>query len=120
MLYKEATYAGLDVLIEVHSKEEFDKALACGAELIGINNRNLKNMSVDLNTAAEIIEYAGKENIRDKIIVCESGVEEIEYIKTMFQMGIYTFLIGNYFMTSNDLEKTLYDFELNLKKERLI
>jgi len=120
MLYEGATRAGLDVLVEVHTKKEFDKALLCGAEFIGINNRNLKNMEVNLNTADEIIEYAGKKNIEGKIIVCESGIGEIDYIKKMFQKGIHTFLIGSYFMRSSNLEKTLCDFELELRKENFI
>jgi len=120
MLYEKAAMAGLDVLAEVHSKEEFDRALLCGAEFIGINNRNLKNMEVNLNTAAEIIDYSGKKNMEGKIIVCESGIEEINYMKKMFQKGICTFLIGSYFMKSSNLEKTLYDLESELKKENLI
>jgi indole-3-glycerol phosphate synthase len=120
MLYKKATEVGLDVLVEVHSKEEFDKALLCGAEFIGVNNRNLKSMEVDLNTAAEIIDYSSKKNMEGKILVCESGIEEIDYIKKMFQKGVCTFLIGSYFMKSSNLEKTLYDFESELKKEELI
>ncbi|MHB1275038.1 MAG: indole-3-glycerol phosphate synthase TrpC [Candidatus Humimicrobiaceae bacterium] len=120
MLYEKATKAGLDVLVEVHNKEEFDRALLCGAEFIGINNRNLKNMEINLNTAAEIIDYAGEKNMEGKIVVCESGIEEIDYIKKMFQKGIYTFLIGSYFMKSSNLEKTLCDFESELKKEKLI
>ena len=119
-LYKKANEIGLDVLVEVHSKNEFDKAIDCGANLIGINNRNLKNMHINLNNTIEIFKYAARENIKDKIIVCESGVSDIEFIKEMINEGINVFLIGSYFMQSSNLEKTLEDFQASLMKSNLI
>lgn len=119
-LYEKSKEIGLDVLVEVHSKDEFDRAFDCGASLIGINNRNLKSMEINLNTVIEIYRYACKKNIKNKIIVCESGVEDIEFIKEMYSEGIYTFLIGSYFMKSSNLGRTLDDFEISLKKENLI
>ncbi|MCL6087206.1 MAG: indole-3-glycerol phosphate synthase TrpC [Actinobacteria bacterium] len=121
-LYEKAKEIGLEALVEVHSRQEFDRALDCGAGLIGINNRNLKNMRVNLNTTFEILAYAKNttKNIKDKIIVCESGVDDIGFIKKMYLEGISTFLIGSYFMKSISLEKTLNDFETGLRNENLI
>ena len=119
-LYKKANEIGLEVLVEVHNKNEFDKAVDCGAKLIGINNRNLKNMQINLNNTIEIFKYAARENIKDKIIVCESGISDIEFIKEMICEGINVFLIGSYFMHSSNLDKTLKDFQASLRKSNLI
>ncbi|HEY4695925.1 MAG TPA: indole-3-glycerol-phosphate synthase [Candidatus Hydromicrobium sp.] len=119
-LHEFAGNLGLDVLVEVHNIKELDKALDIGAEFIGINNRNLKNMSVDGKTIYDFLEYCSNKDFSDKIFVCESGIRDIGYIKDLFLKGINAFLIGEYFMSSNNLEKTLRDMELGLKIENLL
>ncbi len=118
-LYSLASNIGLDVLVEVHTTGELDKALDIGAELIGINNRNLKNMKVDGKRIYGFLNYRRRE-LSDKILVCESGVKDVEYIKELFLNGINTFLIGEYFMAGNQLEKTLKYMELELGKDNLV
>ena len=119
-LYSMAKSLGLDVLIEVHNIREFDRALNTGARLIGINNRNLKNMEVNINNTIEILEYATNKNIKDKIFVCESGIENINYIKDLYKRGVKAFLIGSYFMQSKNLDYDLGSMEDRLKRENLI
>jgi len=119
-MYDLAGNLGLDVLVEVHSVKELDKALDIGAQFIGINNRNLKDMNIDRKTVYNILNYSKNKDLSDKILVCESGVENVEYIKKLFLSGINTFLIGGYFMASKNLEKTLSIMELELKRERLL
>jgi indole-3-glycerol phosphate synthase len=119
-LYSLARSLGLDVLIEVHNIREFDRALSTGARLIGINNRNLKNMKVNINNTIEVLEYAASKNIKDKIFVCESGIENINYIKDLYKRGVNTFLIGSYFMQSKNLADDLGSMEDRLKRENLI
>jgi len=123
-LYNLASNLGLDVLVEVHTMEELDKALNIGAKIIGINNRNLKNMIVDEKVIYNFLDYLnnypGIKDISDKIFVCESGVKDVKYIKDLFLSGISTFLIGEYFMKSSNLEETLSNMELELRKANLI
>jgi indole-3-glycerol phosphate synthase len=119
-LYELAGNLGLDVLVEVHSVKELDKTLDIGAQFIGINNRNLKNMSVDRKTIYNFLKYSRSKDFTDKIFVCESGVKDIEYVKELFLNGINTYLVGEYFMASRNLEETLSNMELELKKENLL
>lgn len=119
-LYNMAKSLGLDVLVEVHNIGEFDRALNVDSRLIGINNRNLKSMKVNINNTIEILEYAESKNIKDRIFVCESGIENINYIKDLYKRGVNTFLIGSYFMQSKNLAYDLKNMEDELKKENLI
>ncbi|MDD5601056.1 MAG: indole-3-glycerol-phosphate synthase [Actinomycetota bacterium] len=119
-LYNLACSLGLDVLVEVHEPEDLKKALDIGAPFIGINNRNLKNMSVNKRLIYDFLDNARDNELSDKIIVCESAVKDVEYIKDLFLNGINTFLIGEYFMASDNLEKTLNDMESQLRKGNYI
>lgn len=89
----------LDALVEVHTKEELNVALKCGSRIIGINNRNLKDFSVDLNTTLNLKEYIPK----DILVVSESGINTKEDIK--FLKNIDGILVGETFMKSNDILK---------------
>ena len=119
-LYDLAISLGLDVLVEVHNLKDLNKALDTGTRLIGINNRNLKDMSIDDRNIYNFLNYIRKEDLKEKIFVCESGIEDTEYIKDLFLNGINTFLIGGYFMASKDLEKTLKRMEVELRDKKLI
>lgn len=119
-LYNVTRNSGLDVLVEAHSIREFDKALNTGARLIGINNRNLKNMELNIGNTVSILEYAAGKDIKDRIIVCESGMDNTGYIIDLYKRGINVFLIGSYFMQSKNLAYDLSDMEARLKKENLI
>ncbi len=119
-LYNLARNSGLDVLIEAHSIREFDKALNTGTRLIGINNRNLKNMEINIGNTVDILEYTTGKDIKDRIIVCESGMDNADYVIDLYKRGISVFLIGSYFMQSKNLAHDLNDMEARLKKENLI
>ena len=84
----------LDVLIEVHSDEELNKALTIDPKLIGINNRDLTTFEVDKNLAIKL----SKEISNDVIIVSESGISSREDILFSKEQGIHSFLIGESFM----------------------
>jgi len=119
-LYHLAVSLGLEVLVEIHSLEDLDKVLDTGARFIGVNNRNLRDMSVDSNIIYKFLDYSQKNDIRDRVFVCESGIEDVGYIKDLFSRGINTFLIGSYFMASRDLKNTLKSMELGLREKKLI
>ncbi len=105
------------MLVEIHSPDELGKALDTGTRLIGVNNRNLKDMSIDNRTIYNILNYRQKKDLEDKTFICESGIEDAGYIKDLFSNGLNTFLIGGYFMASRDLEKTLKNMESELSNE---
>lgn len=99
------TYAhsrGLEVLLEAHTEEEFLSALKTEADLVGINNRNLKNMEVNLNVTRRIL---AKHQIRERLIVSESGIQSPADIRFLHQCGAHAFLVGSSIMRANDIEE---------------
>lgn len=90
----EAEEAGMDVLTEVHNEEELEKTLASGAGLVGINNRNLKDFSMDLETTFQL-----KKMIPENIpVVSESGLKSKEDIARLAKEGVAAALIGESLM----------------------
>ena len=106
-LYRCAGELGLDVLVETHYYKELINAIDMGAGLIGINNRNLKNMKVDNEHIVGLLNRLPEGALKGKKIVCESGVNDLDYIERLYNMGVETFLIGTYFMQSPELENAL-------------
>lgn len=91
---------GIDVLIEVHNSEELTRALKLKSKLLGINNRNLKTLEIDLSTT----EVLSKMVTKNKIIVSESGIYTNEDILRMNKVGAKTFLVGESLMRQDDIE----------------
>ena len=100
-----ANNIGLEVLIEVHNQEELEKALKLRSKLIGINNRNLKTLKVDINNSINLAKLVPS----DKLIICESGIYNKEDINLMKNSEIYAFLIGESLMISDDISKSFND-----------
>ncbi|MEI7668851.1 MAG: indole-3-glycerol phosphate synthase TrpC [Pseudomonadota bacterium] len=91
---------GMAVLIEVHDEHELERALKLKSSLIGINNRNLKTLEVDIATSERLAKYIPD----DKIIVCESGIGSNHDILRMKNAGINCFLVGESLMREQDVE----------------
>ena len=89
---------GLDALMETHDEKEIELALKAGADIIGVNNRNLKNFSVDFENTLRLRELIPREHI----CVAESGVRGIEDVKALRESGIDAVLIGELLMRSNN------------------
>lgn len=101
-----ANNIGIIPLIEVHTEEDLQKAINCGAEVIGINNRNLKTFEVDLSVTERLIRF-----IPDgKIVISESGIKSREDISRLRSLGVDGFLIGEAFMREEDIEKKVKEF----------
>jgi indole-3-glycerol phosphate synthase len=94
---------GLSALVEVHSREELDKAVAAKAGIIGINNRNLKTFTTDLKTSLDIAPHIPA----DRIIISESGIHSRQDIEMLMEAGIHAFLIGESLMCSGNIGLTL-------------
>ena len=96
---------GLDVIIEIHNKEELQRAVSMKSELIGINNRNLNNFETRLETTIELSNYIGDLN---KIFISESGFHSHSNVNKIISLtGINNFLIGEYLMKSEQLESDI-------------
>lgn len=91
---------GMDVLIEVHDEAELERALAhLSSRLLGINNRNLKTLEVDLATS----EVLSAKVPADYTVVCESGIGNHTHIAQMKRLGIHCFLVGESLMREADV-----------------
>jgi indole-3-glycerol phosphate synthase len=88
----------LDALVEVHDERELDDALEAGAEIIGVNNRNLKTFDVDLNISFKLSEKIPD----DRIFVVESGIRGKSEILELIDAGADAFLIGESLIQSKD------------------
>jgi len=94
---------GLDILVEIHDRAELDRALRLDAGLIGINNRNLKTLAVDLATA----EALAPDVPRDRVVVAESGIHQPEDLERLAAAGARCFLVGESLMRERDVAEAV-------------
>lgn len=106
-LYEYALYIGLEVLVEIHDKEDLTKAMKCGANIVGINHRNLDTFEMDMQLCDKLIPMIPN----GKIIVAESGVSNTETIKRLSSIGADAFLIGEHFMRVPSIKDELETFK---------
>jgi indole-3-glycerol phosphate synthase len=97
----------LEVLLETHTKAEFQEAMASEADIVGINNRNLGTLQTDLNTTRIILSELQSDC---KVVVSESGINTIEDLRFLHKCGAKAFLIGSSIMLSNDVEAKVKEF----------
>ena len=88
----------LDVIIETHDEEEIQRAMKLNYPIIGINNRNLKNLKTDVNNSANLFTSISK----DFTVIAESGIKSSADIAMYNELGIFNFLIGESILKSND------------------
>jgi indole-3-glycerol phosphate synthase len=98
VLHDHALNLGLDALVEVHDAIELSIALDAGARIIGVNNRNLRTLEVDVVASEQLIA----EIPRDVVAVSESGLKNSDELMRLTQLGYKAFLIGERFMTAQD------------------
>jgi len=99
-LLETADSLDVDCLVEVHSEDELKRALDLGAEIIGVNNRDLTTFEVDLKFSDKLIPKIPK----DKVIVAESGIKTREDIKRLSDLGANAVLIGETLMREKDIK----------------
>lgn len=107
MTYMEiAQELGLSALVEAHTEEEVRRALACGARIIGVNNRDLKTFQVDIHTSERLRRLVPK----DVLYVSESGIKSPEDVRRLKENGTDAVLIGETLMRSDNKKKMLDEF----------
>ena len=100
---EQATALSLDSLVEVHTEEELNAAVKAGAQLLGINNRDLKTFEVNLATTEKLAPLVPV----GMPAVCESGLDSVEQIRRVEKLGIHVFLIGESLMRAPQPGKKL-------------
>ena len=99
---------GLRALCEIHDKDDLKKAVFAGADIIGINHRNLETFEVNTSLSERLIPLIPN----GKIIVAESGLHSHEQLLSLHEAGVDAFLIGEHFMRQNDVGAALREIKL--------
>lgn len=102
---------GLDVLLEVHNEEELEKSLKVNADMIGVNNRNLKTFEVSIDNSKKLAKLIPNDFVK----VSESGISSTDAIADLKNYGYQGFLIGENFMQTDDPGTMAKDFIKTIK-----
>lgn len=103
-LHARAVELGLDVLVEVHDRDELSAAVDAGARAIGVNNRNLRTLDVDVHVSEMLIAHIP----RDVVVVSESGLRTAADLMRLRQLGYHAFLVGERLVTARDPGSALH------------
>ena len=118
-LYELARFAkslGLEVLMEVHNKEELEKHMNDSLDVVGVNNRDLKTFNVSVDTSIELSELIPNKFVK----ISESGISQPETVVKLMDHGFQGFLIGEYFMSHSRPGAACAEFIKKIKKIKLI
>ncbi len=96
-LFAAAGELGLDAIIEVHDRAELERAHAIGAEIVGINNRDLKSFATDVSITRTLLTH-----VRDSLVVSESGIDDPQVVSELAGEGVHAFLVGEALMRAGD------------------
>ncbi|WP_050184289.1 indole-3-glycerol phosphate synthase TrpC [Domibacillus robiginosus] len=110
-LYVHAKEKALDVLVEVHDEAEMERALRLGANLIGINNRNLKTFDIDLAVTERLLRSYGQENA---FFVSESGIQTADDALRMKEAGARALLVGETLMRAGNVGEAVRSLKVGL------
>jgi indole-3-glycerol phosphate synthase len=100
-------HLGMEALVEIHDKVDLTKAIFAGADIIGINHRNLETFEMDMKLSERLIPLIPK----NKIIVAESGINDHETVKGLSEVGADAFLVGEHFMRQDDITQAVKDLK---------
>lgn len=101
----------LEVLLEVHNEDEFRRALNSNADLVGINNRDLGTLKIDLNVTRRILQNNPP---KGKIVVSESGIYTASDVRFLRECGAHAFLVGSAIMQSSNVEEKVRELSQSL------
>jgi indole-3-glycerol phosphate synthase len=103
------------VLVEVHDREELERAIAVGADLIGINNRDLSTFQTDIDMTLELVDHVPG----GAVIVSESGIREPEDVVRLGEAGVDAVLIGEALLKAPDPERAASRMSASARIERI-
>jgi len=106
-LHDYALHLGLEVLVEVHNKTDLVKAIFAGANIIGVNHRNLETFEMDMHLTEKLMPLIPN----GKIIVAESGIDNHDTVVELSKIGVDAFLVGEHFMRQDDITQALKDLK---------
>ena len=96
-------HLGMEALVEIHDKAELTKAIYAGADIIGINHRNLQSFEMNMNLCYDLIPLIPN----GKVIVAESGIYEHGQLEDLNKVGVDAFLVGESLMRQENVEQAL-------------
>ncbi len=100
-------HLGMNALVEIHDKEDLKKAIFAGADIIGINHRNLETFEMDMELSQKLIPLIPN----GKIIVAESGINDKSTVEELHKVGVDAFLIGEHFMRQDDIVSSVSELK---------
>jgi indole-3-glycerol phosphate synthase len=100
-------HLGMEALVEIHDKSDLTKAIFAGADIIGINHRNLETFEMDMSLSEKLIPLIPN----GKIIVAESGINDHETVVELSRVGADAFLVGEHFMRQDDITTALKELK---------
>ena len=89
---------GVDVLVEVHDRDELERALELATPLVGINNRDLHSFDTTLDTTFRLLAHIPD----DRLVITESGIHSIDEVNAMREREVHAFLVGEAFMRADE------------------
>ncbi len=107
-LIEQARDLEMEALVEAHDEAQVERALVAGADLIGINNRDLHTFDVDLETTERLRKLVPD----DKVVVSESGIRGLEDVERLAESGIHAVLVGEALITAKDVRDKMREFIL--------
>ena len=96
-------HLGMEALVEIHDKKDLTKAIYCGADIIGINHRDLHTFEINMNLCHELINLIPN----GKVIIAESGIKEHKQLEELSSIGVDAFLVGESLMREDNIQKAL-------------
>lgn len=99
---------GIEPLVEVNSKDELERALAIGAKVIGVNNRDLHSFTVDLNTTSNLVESVPP----GTLLIALSGIANTQDAEKYKKEGVHGFLVGEALMKSSDIRSFIHELSI--------
>jgi len=108
-LYVFCKELNLDAIVEIHTQKDLKKALNIGAEIIGINNRNLNTLKVDLSTTEKLIPFIPK----DAVKVSESGINSMKDVLLLKGLGVDAVLVGEALMKAENIKEKINELNID-------
>ncbi len=100
-----SAHLGIENLVEIHTEDDLKKALYAGAQIVGINNRNLQTLEVDVHRAERLLAHVPKH----VTVVIESGFKDYEELMKYKSLGIHAFLVGTTLMKASDVVSKMHE-----------